>query len=112
MGENEGMSGVYGTAYYVSPEVLQGNYNEKCDVWSVGVILYMLLSGCPPFNGKSDIQILDAVKRGQYVIDGGVFNEISNEAKDLIVRMLTLDPDQRISAHDALNHKWISDSIG
>jgi len=66
MGENEPMSGVFGTAFYVSPEVLEGNYNEKCDVWSVGVILYMLLSGNPPFNGKLDVEILHNVKLGQY----------------------------------------------
>ena len=112
MGENEPMSGVFGTAFYVSPEVLEGNYNEKCDVWSVGVILYMLLSGNPPFNGKLDVEILHNVKLGQYQIGGGVWDEISDQAKDLIVKMLALDPDQRISAVDALSHEWIIDSIG
>jgi calcium-dependent protein kinase len=78
MGENEPMSGVFGTAFYVSPEVLEGNYNEKCDIWSVGVILYMLLSGNPPFNGKLDVEILNNVKLGQYQIGGGVWDEISD----------------------------------
>jgi calcium-dependent protein kinase len=102
MGENGAMHGVYGTAYYVAPEVLHGDYDEQCDIWSVGVILYMLLSGNPPFNGNSDIQIIEAVKKGDYEINGGVWDEISPEAKDLTMRMLTHDPKQRITAHEAL----------
>lgn len=80
MGENEPMRGVYGSAYYVAPEVLTGNYDEKCDIWSIGVILYMLLSGNPPFNGNSDLQILEAVKSGEYSVQGGVWDEISPSA--------------------------------
>lgn len=52
-----------GTAYYIAPEVLYGNYNYKCDIWSCGVILYILLSGYPPFNGRNDNEIMNAVKR-------------------------------------------------
>lgn len=106
MGENEAMQGVYGTAYYVAPEVLTGKYDEKCDIWSMGVILYMLLSGNPPFNGQSDIQIIEAVKKGDFEIDGGVWDEITPSAKDLCLRMLTHDPSQRISAAESLNHPW------
>ena len=64
MGENEPLHGVYGTAYYVAPECLLGEYDLKVDVWSVGIIMYMLLSGKPPFNGATDTQILEEVKKG------------------------------------------------
>ena len=111
MGENEAMHGVFGTAYYVAPEVLYGDYDEKCDIWSIGVILYMLLSGNPPFNGHSDIQIIEAVKKGEYSIEGGVWDEVSTTAKDLALRMLTHDPKQRISAADALHHPWFEHAL-
>jgi len=84
MGKNEALHGVYGTAYYVAPECLSGDYDEKCDVWSVGVLLYILLSGHPPFDGANDIQILEEVKRGHFTVEGGAWDYVSNEAKDLI----------------------------
>ncbi len=96
----------YGTPYYIAPEVLKKNYNEKCDVWSLGVILYILLVGYPPFNGSEDSQIIAAVKKGKYTVDEPEWDDVSEEAQDLVRKCLTYDPAKRISAEDALRHPW------
>jgi len=94
-----------GTSYYVAPEVLLGEYNEKCDIWSAGVILYILLCGYPPFGGANDWEILLAVKRGKYSFKGMEWKYVSEHAKDLIKKMLC-PVDKRLSAQDVLNHPW------
>jgi calcium-dependent protein kinase len=91
--DNKKMSQIYGTAYYIAPEILKSEYNEKCDVWSIGVILYILLSGKPPFYGDDDKEILNSVKLGTYTLTGPDWKNISNEAKDLIKKTLTYEPD-------------------
>lgn len=96
-----------GTPYYVAPEVLMGNYTEKCDVWSIGVILYVLLSGTAPFDGKTDEEILGSVKRGKLEFRSKVWIDVSNLAKDLIKKLLTYNPSKRPSAAEAFKHSWI-----
>jgi len=63
--DDEKLNARLGTAYYIAPEVLDQNYNEKCDVWSCGIILYILLCGYPPFNGDNDNQIFEKIKEGK-----------------------------------------------
>jgi calcium-dependent protein kinase len=81
---NKKMNQIYGTAYYIAPEILKSEYNEKCDIWSIGVILYILLSGKPPFYGDDDREILNSVKAGTYSMSGPEWKAITSEAKDLI----------------------------
>ena len=94
-----------GTAYYVAPEVLEGNYTEKCDVWSAGVILYILLSGEPPFNGANDREIYKAISKMIYQFPYNKWKNISKNAIDLIEKCLVPE-DKRISAKEVLEHPW------
>ena len=103
--ENEKMNTKVGTAYYVAPEVLNGNYNEKCDIWSAGVILYILLSGEPPFNGPNDNVIYHKIKKMEFDFPNEKWNNISIEAIDLI-RKCICPEEYRLSAKEVLNHLW------
>ncbi len=100
------MKAKVGTPYYIAPEVIKGDYDEKCDVWSMGVILYILICGAPPFYGPNDLAILESVKKGKYEFDLPVWKHISSECKDLITKML-LPPDKRLTAQQVLEHPWI-----
>lgn len=104
--KNEVIKNIVGSSYYIAPEVIQKKYNEKCDLWSCGVLLYILLSKKPPFNGKTDEEIMGRVKIGQYSLVGPPWNTISSEAKDLIKSLLTFNVKDRLSSEQALNHPW------
>lgn len=88
--------------------MLDKRYTEKCDVWSCGVILYILLSGIPPFNGPDDQKIMDKVASGQYTMDIPEFEKVSKLGKDLIKKMLEFNPKKRVSAQEAINHEWFN----
>ena len=96
-----------GTAYYVSPEILQGSYSEKCDIWSAGVILYILLSGDPPFNGPSDIAIYKKIAQMDFDFPEAKWANISDEAKDLIKHMIAPE-NERYNARQVMEHKWMN----
>lgn len=87
-----------GTAYYIAPEVQNKKYNHLCDIWSCGVIMYILLSGIPPFGGHTDTVIMNKAKIGKYDFNHRIFKNISNEAKDCISQMLIYDYKKRPSA--------------
>ena len=99
------LSSKVGTAYYVSPEILAGKYNEKCDIWSAGVILYVLLSGEPPFNGPSDGAIYSKIKKLKFTFPKEKWDSISNEAKDLLSHMIAPES-ERYTASEVLAHPW------
>lgn len=97
---------VEGTPYYIAPEVLSGSYNEKCDIWSAGVILYILLSGTPPFNGKNDDEIFSNVLKAKPAYTKEIVKQASVQAVDLLKKILLKDPQARLSAEEVLNHEW------
>ncbi|KAG1367726.1 calcium-dependent protein kinase 1 [Cocos nucifera] len=98
---------IVGSAYYVAPEVLRQSYGPEADIWSAGVILYILLSGVPPFWAENEQGIFDAVLRGHIDFSSEPWPSISSGAKELVKKMLRQDPKERLTAGQILNHLWI-----
>jgi len=98
-----------GTPNYLAPEVLSGKYDEKADVWSTGVVAYILLSGTHPFNGRTPDDVLKQVKASNYSTEGGPWRAVSGDAKTFVRSCMSKYPTNRISATEALEDNWIKD---
>ncbi|CAI9097536.1 OLC1v1033988C1 [Oldenlandia corymbosa var. corymbosa] len=98
---------VVGSPYYVAPEVLRKHYGQECDVWSAGVIIYILLSGVPPFWDETEQGIFEQVLKGELDFISEPWPSISESAKDLVRKMLVRDPKQRLKAYEVLSHPWV-----
>uniref|UniRef100_A0A7N4P1W5 non-specific serine/threonine protein kinase n=1 Tax=Sarcophilus harrisii TaxID=9305 RepID=A0A7N4P1W5_SARHA len=100
------------TANFVAPEVLRRQgYDEGCDIWSLGILLYTMLAGYTPFaNGPSDTpeEILTRIGGGKFTLSGGNWDTISETAKDLVSKMLHVDPHRRLTAKQVLQHPWVT----
>lgn len=104
----QNLHGLVGSPFYIAPEVLAGGYNQAADVWSAGVILYILLSGMPPFWGKTKSRIFDSVRIADLRFPSHPWDHISESARDLIRRMLCTDPSERLTAQQVLDHSWMT----
>jgi calcium-dependent protein kinase len=94
---------IAGTPYYIAPEVLTGKYGKECDIWSLGVCIYQLLSGNMPFDGRSQEEVFGKIRLGEFKMPA----HFSENCKDLLKKMICVDPKKRISAREAMNHPWI-----
>jgi calcium-dependent protein kinase len=104
--EGEVLRNKLGTPYYMAPEVLRYSYDNKCDIWSSGVIMYILLCGYPPFNGKNDKAIMNRILKGKFVFLPDDWKYVSSSAKKLIEQALVYEPSKRINAEQFLQDEW------
>lgn len=109
--EGQMLTDVVGSAWYMAPELLQRNYGKEADIWSCGVILYILLSGRPPFGGNgNEDQIVRAIKTEELDLESDPWDKISEPAKDCIRKMLRRDPKRRAKAQEILNMDWLKEN--
>ena len=108
---HKNLSGIIGTSAYCSPEVIDDIYDERCDEWSCGVLMYLLLCGEIPFPGDTEEEMFSKIKKGKFSFHQKEFKNVSNNAKDLICNLLMYNKDYRITASQALQHPFFTESF-
>ena len=96
-----------GTPYYIAPEVLLKSYDQQCDIWSTGVIMYMMMTRRPPFAGDSEVEVMQKILQTEPFFPKSLKNRYSPECIDLLRRMLVKNPEERIDAIGAFTHPWL-----
>jgi len=91
------LTAIVGTPFYVAPEVLEGSYDHRCDIWSIGILFYFMLSGITPFFSSQENQVYQMILKDEPKFTGSAWKRISNGAKDLCKKLLQKDPSNRIS---------------
>ena len=97
---------------YLTPEMIQGSYGKECDVWSMGVMLYILLSGSPPFDGDDERSIYEAILHSPLDLKSEPWPKVSSSAKELLRKMLMRDPKRRFTVSQVMSHPWIKEKVG
>uniref|UniRef100_A0A2P2L8V4 non-specific serine/threonine protein kinase n=1 Tax=Rhizophora mucronata TaxID=61149 RepID=A0A2P2L8V4_RHIMU len=103
----QSLHGTVGSPFYIAPEVLAGAYNQAADIWSAGVILYILLSGMPPFWGETKSRIFDAVRAADLQFPSDPWDRVTDSAQELVRGMLCTEPSKRLTARQVLDHSWM-----
>ncbi|XP_051680248.2 serine/threonine-protein kinase 33 isoform X5 [Oryctolagus cuniculus] len=98
-----------GTPIYMAPEVINAHdYSQQCDIWSIGVIMYILLCGDPPFMASSEEKLFELIKKGELRFENPVWNSISENAKSVLRQLMKVDPAHRITAKELLDNQWLT----
>jgi len=105
------MTAGVGTIYTIAPEVLVGEYTSQVDLWSIGVMAYMLVSSSKPFHEKRRSRMIVKIKSGDYDFNAHSWSQLSQESKDFVKALIVVDPDERLNGVDALNHQWLSEKF-
>lgn len=101
-----------GTPYYISPEVLRGEYDIRCDMWSIGVICFVILCGEPPFTGENTAKLFKKISTTDYRFDQPIWKTISKDAINFITSLIEPNLNRRLTVEQALSHKWLKDVDG
>ena len=111
-GDDAMLTTALGTPNYIAPEILNRQpYNEAVDMWSFGVIAYVLLCGYPPFHDENHSELYKKIKKGFFVFDSPYWDNVSQSAKNLISGLIVLDPEKRMTVQDVLQHEWIVNTL-